>query len=292
MRVFDAHTHVYSQEAALDPCLWAAKRREAHWARLVRASAGRPSLQGFVSQKEMLQAMDEAGVEKALLLGWYWENPSTCTEHNTFMTHWVKACPERFVASMALHPHIPGGIDALKAGKAAGFKALGEVFPVVQGFELEDPQWRSMLEWASEEGMPITFHVTEPVGREHPGAIRSPLEDYVKLAQEYPDLKMILAHWGGLLPFYELNPFIKKALRNVYYDTAATSLLYDERIWRSVVDIVGADKVLFGSDYPLRLNPKELRPQIKPLVEEAGKELSLEAQKAVFWNNALRIFNL
>lgn len=292
MRVFDAHTHVYSQEAALDPARWAAKRGESHWARLVSASAGRLSLQGFVSQEEMLRAMDEADVEKALLLGWYWENPATCIEHNAFMAQWVKACPERFVASMAIHPHMPGGLDALKAGKAAGFKGIGEIFPAIQGFELGGPQWRAMLEWASEEGMPITFHVTEPVGREHSGAIRSPLEDYVKLAQAYPDLKMILAHWGGLLPFYELNPFIKKFLRNVYYDTAASSLLYDERIWRSVVDIVGADKVLFGSDYPLRLKPKDVRPQIKPLVEEAVKELSLEAQKAVFWKNSRRIFNL
>ena len=48
-------------------------------------------------------------------------------------------------------------------------------------------------------------------------------------------------------------------MHNVYYDTAAVPLLYQTQVYKSVVDIVGAEKILYGSDYPLLLFPKKTR---------------------------------
>jgi predicted TIM-barrel fold metal-dependent hydrolase len=44
----------------------------------------------------------------------------------------------------------------------------------------------------------------------------------------------------------------------MYFDTAASHLLYDPAIYRRVIDAVGADKVLFGSDFPLTTQAKAL----------------------------------
>jgi predicted TIM-barrel fold metal-dependent hydrolase len=40
-------------------------------------------------------------------------------------------------------------------------------------------------------------------------------------------------------------------LTNVFFDTAATVFLYQPQIFPQVSDIIGSDKILFGSDYPL-----------------------------------------
>jgi hypothetical protein len=39
--------------------------------------------------------------------------------------------------------------------------------------------------------------------------------------------------------------------RNVYYDTAAVPFLYDVRIYRVALAIIGTEKMLLGSDFPL-----------------------------------------
>jgi hypothetical protein len=106
----------------------------------------------------------------------------------------------------------------------------------------------------------------------------------------------VLAHLGGGLPFYELNRRIRKAmLPNVVYDTAANPLLYDLRSIRTVVDLVGADRLLFGSDFPLLLYPSKCRERdmtrfVHQMTQEAG--LTEEELSAVMGGNLRRILNL
>ena len=77
------------------------------------------------------------------------------------------------------------------------------------------------------------------------------LKQVYHLITAHPALKLVLAHWGGGFPFYELMPEVRRAAANVYYDTAASPLLYDAAVFRWVAGMVGAGKVLFGTDYPL-----------------------------------------
>ena len=74
---------------------------------------------------------------------------------------------------------------------------------------------------------------------------------FIENAREYPDVKIVCAHLGGGLPFYALMPEIREALENVWFDTAATPFLYEAGVFRTVVGLVGAEKILPGSDYPL-----------------------------------------
>jgi uncharacterized protein len=66
-----------------------------------------------------------------------------------------------------------------------------------------------------------------------------------------PDLRVVLAHWGGGLPFYELMPEVPALTRNVVYDTAASSYLYRPEVFRAVLDITGRERVLWASDHPV-----------------------------------------
>jgi predicted TIM-barrel fold metal-dependent hydrolase len=256
--VIDAHTHAYPPEIFADPAGWAKARGEQHWAQLVGPRAdGKKSLQGFASREQMLRAMDAAGVERCVLLGWYWEKQETCRWHNLEMAKWLRANPDRFSAFASVQP-LAGKVvlEDLKCAQDAGFAGIGEMFPAAQGWAMDNQVWEKVLVWAAKEKMPVNLHVPEAAGREYPGFVGAPLRDYQKLARKHPQVTFIFAHWGGLLPLLELHPAVKKDLQNVYYDTAASPLLYDKRVYRAVVDAVGAERILFGTDYPLRVFPK------------------------------------
>jgi predicted TIM-barrel fold metal-dependent hydrolase len=132
--------------------------------------------------------------------------------------------------------------------------------------------------------LPVNLHVTDPDGRKYPGRVETPLADFTRLAREFPTVTFILAHWGGLLPLRDASA---RELTNVFYDTAASPLLYDAGVWRRFIEAVGAERVLFGSDYPLNLYPKlEAGPEMKLLVAEAEAG---GAGEAVLRGNATRL---
>ena len=294
-RVVDSHTHRYPPEVFKDPKGWARARGERHWVSLVAPCRDHPSLQGWADRDRMLADMDAGGVDQAVLLGWYWEHQETCEWHNRWYAQWLREDPDRFAAFASVQP-LAGekALDAVKQAVDWGFCGIGEVLPAVQGFARDHPSWLRVLEFAVENHMCVTLHVTEPVGPSYPGKVATPFADYEWLAQTFPELKLILAHWGGLLPFYELNRTCQRTFRNVYYDTAASPLLYDKRVYRSVVEIVGAEKILFGSDYPLRLYPKEeAQFDFQRLLQEVRTAGLSETQlSAILGGNAQRLLRL
>ena len=42
-----------------------------------------------------------------------------------------------------------------------------------------------------------------------------------------------------------------KGMSNVYYDTAASPFIYSRKIYAVVSQIVGVEKIFFGTDFPL-----------------------------------------
>jgi predicted TIM-barrel fold metal-dependent hydrolase len=294
--VIDAHTHAYPPEIFADPVAWARARGEHHWATLVGPRAdGRPSLQGFADRAKMLRAMDAAGVERCVLLGWYWERHETCVWHNAMMAEWLRASPDRFFAFASVQP-LAGAkaLDDVRRARDAGFAGLGEIFPAAQGFAMDDPGWGRVLEFAAAEKLPVNLHVPEPAGRDYPGFIAAPLRDYQRLARAHPRVRFIFAHWGGLLPLLALNPVVRADLKNVWFDSAASPLLYDASVYRAVADAVGANRILFGSDYPLRVFPREQREPdfARPLAHAKKSGLTKKELALVLGNNARKLLGV
>lgn len=241
----------------------------------------------------MLAEMDTNGVEKSVLLGWYWENESTCRWHNQVIADWVEHTPERFIGFASIYPN-ENVVDQLEAAKTLGLSGVGELHNGAQKFASHSPAWITLAEWCIANNWPVNLHATEAAGHDHPGSIETPLKDFIRKAEAHPDLKIILAHWGGGLAFFEKNPRLRKTLKNVYYDTAASPLLYDISIFRTVIDIVGVEKVLYGSDFPLRVYPRkqkhaQMQHFLAAIRDEAGlNEAELEA---VFSKNFQRLLD-
>ena len=268
--IIDSHVHLYPLELNRDPPAWAAAHGEAHWATLcTRRRSDGHAVQAFPNVDELLREMDNAGVQRAVLLGWYWAKPETCTWQNRFYAECVRAHPTRLAAFATLQPragHWPT-LDEMHRARDGGLIGVGELSPHSQGYKVDDPVLREVLTLASDWRMPVNLHVTDPEGRDYPGRVPTPLADFVRLAQEFPTTRFVLAHWGGLLP---LRDATATKLVNIFYDTAASPLLYDASIWRRFAAVVPEERVMFGSDYPLNLYPKAgAGPEMSRLIAEA-----------------------
>jgi predicted TIM-barrel fold metal-dependent hydrolase len=291
MSVTDCHVHLYPPAVNRNPPAWAAAHGEGHWATLCtrRRKNGR-AVQSFPSLTELLRAMDAARVARAVLLGWYWEKPESCVMQNRFYASCVKAHPDRLAAFATLQPAAgrKATLDEVRRAYGEGLCGLGELSPHSQGYGVDDPVLGAALRLAATLRLPVNLHVTDPDSGNYPGRVETPLKDFVWLARKFPRTTFILAHWGGLLPLRET-----KALRlpNVFYDTAASPLLYAEDVWRRFLAVVPVERVLFGSDYPLNVYPRiDAAPNMARLVAEVHRATANADQlQAVVHANAARI---
>lgn len=246
----DHHVHLYPPALNADPAAWASQAGEAHWAKLClrRRRDGR-AVQEFPSVDDLLRALDAAGLDRALLLGWYWEKPATCAWHNRALAAWARAHPDRLSAWATFHPgSTPEVVSAeLHRARDEGLTGLGELSPQSVGSTLQAPGLQIALDLAEAWGWAVNFHVTDPASRPYPGRVDTPPQDFITLARNRPRLSLVLAHWAGGADV--------RALPNVAVDTAAAPLLYGDAAWSMVGRTARFDQVRFGSDYPLRLTP-------------------------------------
>jgi uncharacterized protein len=168
----------------------------------------------------------------------------------------VRGHPDRLAAFASLHPGAgrEATLNEVRRARDEGLIGLGELSPHSQGHGIDDPVFRAALELAAELRLPVNFHVTDPASKDYPGRVETPLADFARLAREFPRTTFILSHLGGLLPLVDLSAV---SWPNLFYDTAAVPLIYPPEILRRMLDVVGKEKVLFGSDYPLILFPRE-----------------------------------
>ena len=96
----------------------------------------------------------------------------------------------------------------------------------------------------------LMLHINEQVGHTYKGKIAVDLPEVVRFVERHRDLRIVLAHLGGGLCFYEFMPEIKQVFARVFYDIAASPLLYSKELYPFIERFLH-DKTIFGSDFPL-----------------------------------------
>ena len=80
-------------------------------------------------------------------------------------------------------------------------------------------------------------------------------------------------------------PEVARAAKRVYYDTAASIFLYTAKVYPVAVQLIGADKILFGTDYPLT-------DQLRYLKQIENSGISSDAINKISGENARRLLRL
>ncbi len=276
--IVDSHTHVFPPEIIAHRQAYLERDR---WFGLLY---GGPQAR-LATAEDLLAAMDASGIDAAVTFGFAWADQGLCRLANDYVADAVRAHPGRLIGLAVVNPAAPGAEAELARAAAAGLRGLGELMPDGQGYSLGDVRVLAPAIAAAQAlAWPTLVHTSEPVGHSYPGKGSPSLASAVELATRFPEARLVLAHWGGGLLFYELMPEVRAALANVFYDTAASPYLYDDAIFPLASRLAG-DRVLFGSDYPL-LSPTSFLRRVR------ASGLSGEALAAFLGGNAERLFGL
>lgn len=243
MAIIDSHTHIVPPEisdqrerfASLDPyfgLLYTNPR-----ARLATAN-------------DLLTSLERNQVDAAVTFGWAFADPALCRLCNDYTLTSAVGSRNRLFPFAVVNPARPGYLVEAERCLAAGAVGFGELMPVGQGYDLDDPGLDALLDLAAEADVPVLLHLNEPVGHDYPGKGPHGPREVWSLIRRHPDNDLILAHWGGGLLFYELMPEVHAACSRVYYDSAASYLLYAGTIFQNVL-AWAPGRVLWGTDYPL-----------------------------------------
>lgn len=243
--IIDIHTHIFPPEIIENRSRYI---EDQEWfSRLYGDSNAR-----MASAESLISEMDRCGVDRAVACGFAWDDFGLYVETNSYIAEAVQHYPDRLIGFANVLPQHADAPAEIERCAGLGLRGIGELKPTGQGFDLGDTELITPLaEAAASHGLPLLIHLSEPVGREYPGkGLTSPRRGY-GFARHFPELKLIYAHWGGGLLFYELMPDVRQDLVNVYYDCSANPYLYDPDIYQAAMRLPIRHKILFGSDYPL-----------------------------------------
>ncbi len=231
----------------------------------------------LATAEELVDSMDKDGVDISVVLNSSWATHELCVEINDYILESIARYPKRLVGFCAVQPRLlESALDEIERCAEGGIRGVGEIRPNMPPLDLGNEQiMKPLIEVINKHKLVLLIHASEPVGHDYPGKGSVTLELIYSFITSYPDLTLVCAHWGGGLPFYALMPEVKQAMSNVLFDTAASPFLYSPQVYSQVIQLVGADKVLFGSDYPL-LAQSRLLGEIRSLdLPEETKSLIL-----------------
>jgi predicted TIM-barrel fold metal-dependent hydrolase len=240
----------------------------------------------IATAEELLASMDEAGIDVSIVLNAGWVSQELCVKTNDYILDSVSRYPARLVGFCVIQPRAgEAAIAEVERCAKAGAKGIGELRSDVQGFNLADrTTMKPIVDAVLKHDLIFLAHSSEPVGHEYSGKGSITPDILYSFITAFPNLKLVCAHWGGGLPFYALMPEVAKALANVFFDTAATVFLYKPEIFEQVSRIIGSDKVLFGTDYPL-IHQNRVLTQIQSSQlpeKDKAKILGANAQKLLY----------
>ncbi|MHB1524793.1 MAG: amidohydrolase family protein [Candidatus Dormibacteria bacterium] len=225
----------------------------------------------FAAGADVLAALDEAGLERAVIFGWPFADPGLLREVNDYVAAEAAGGGGRLIGFATVNPGHPDAPREVERAHALGLRGLGELNCDGQGFELAwEGSLRSTLMACAELSWPALLHASEPVGHPYGGKGLATPERLWRLLeplqQEAPRLRLCLAHLGGGLPFYAHMPEVQRVCARLWFDTAALPYLYQAAVLAQVISVLGAERICFGSDFPL-LAPKRYLPTLEGLSE-------------------------
>lgn len=273
----DFHTHIFSKDVltSRDPYM------DDPGFRLLYSS----EKSVIIDHSELSEYILSGKLSGAAAMSFPWAGEKHCLQQNEHM------------ASVAGRDNIyPFGMIPLSGSKnvrvyageikCQGLYGIGEIAFYNSGMTDSNTQYlREVLEASAEFSLPVCLHLNEPVGHQYPGKYEPSLQVVYELIKSVPGAVVILSHWGGGMLFYELMPEVRETLKNVYYDTAASPYLYRSEIYSAALKIIEADKIVFGSDYPL-LGVERYMKSIESII------ISQDDRDKVLSGNAKRILRI
>ena len=229
MEIIDAHAHIYPEKIAAK----ATDTIGLFYDIKMEMPAG--------TSERLIEDGSRAGITKYLV-----HSVATTAKQvrsiNEFIKREVEAHPE-FIGFITLHQdlteqEIVNEVEWAQNNNMRGIK----LHPDFQKFNIDDEEAEKFYR-AARGQLPILFHIGDD-RYEYSKPCR-----LVNMAKKYPDQIFIAAHFGGYRCWDDAPLYA--GLDNVYFDTCSSLPFITAERAKELIDLHGADKFFFGTDFPM-----------------------------------------
>ncbi len=261
--VIDAHCHIYPDAIA------------------ERAVAGTDNFYGLNSVykgtvSNLLEMGENAGVDHFIVQS-VATAPKQVKSINEFIANAVRQHPQKLTGLGTLHPDstdIKGDIEHLTELGLRGVK----LHPDIQAFKIDDYRCLKIYELCEQMNLPILMHTGD-----HRYDYSNP-NRMLPILEIYNNLTVIGAHLGGWSVWDEATEKLAHH-KNFYVDTCSCFSFMESEKALQIIREYGADRVLFGTDYPMWNMEKEINSILSLGLDE-------EEIMCILNMNAKKLFNL
>ena len=260
MRIIDIHTHVYP-----DPIAMKAARSIRNYYHLG------DNMDGTVTT--LLERGSAAGVTNYLILP-VAVKPEHVHHINQFTQQQIQAhaC---FTGFGTIHLDMENLMEEVERIPQMGLKGI-KLHPDCQHFNIDDPRLFPVYE-AVQGKLPMMIHLgDERYDYSHPARLR-------KVLQEFPNLQVCAAHFGGHTMYETAKEYLSDT--NCILDISSTLMFLDKKTAEGYVNHYGAERLAFGTDYPVWDPAQEVK-RLEAL------NLTQEQKEQIAWKTAARFLDL
>ncbi len=182
---------------------------------------------------------------------------------------------EHLIGLGTLHPDfedIDGEIQRIIDLGLLGLK----FHPIFQGFKIDEDKAMRMFECIGSK-LPVLIHLGD---KTNDGA--SPVR-LMRVMETFPQITFIGAHLGGYSEWEQAKEHLIG--KNLYLDTSSSTRFMKPKEAKEIIRAHGAEKILFGTDYPLSNHRYEMN-VLKKL------KLTEEEYEMIYWKNAYKLFDI
>ena len=262
-KVIDSHCHVYPEKIAQ------------------KAVAGTDRFYdvrsfGDGTVPNMLENGKKAGIDHFIIQS-VATTPKQVNSINEFIAQTVSGREDILTGLGTLHPESEDQEADVKKVLELGLKGV-KLHPDIQNFKVDDYRCLKIYELCEKANLPILMHTGDyRYDNSNPNRL-------LPILEIYGNLTIIGAHFGGWSIWEEASQKLA-GIQNFYVDCSSTMGFADKETVRRCIENYGADRVLFGTDYPMWSHKSEL---------EYFFSLGLDEQEimSILNINAKKLFNL
>lgn len=259
----DFHVHAYADEIA---------------ERAMRRLATTADIKAYTSGKmvDTRKHLSDNKIDYGVLLP-----IATKPSQETTINNWaIEHNNGNIISFGTIHPDSTQLDFELERIAEAGLTGI-KLHPAYQGHYMFEDCMQRIYKKCGELGLMVTLHMGfDPVSERIMHAMPC---DLVQMAEKYPETTFIGAHMGGMNNWERVLYYMHVA-ENVYYDTAFISAFMRPGLFEEMVEAIGEDKILFGSDLPWSASITEL-----DFIRDS--KISEEAKRKICGENAARLLS-
>ena len=251
MRIIDFHTHIYPPKIASKAV----------------SSVGdfyNLKMHGRGTAGDLIEQGKECGITSYVIL------PVAVTPHhvehiNNFAAEEVMQHPE-FYGFGTTHAEYENKIGEAERVVSLGLKGI-KIHPDTQGFNIDDERMFEFYDFLQQTDMPIIMHCGDyRYTYSHPKRLKNVLG-------MFPKLTVIAAHFGGWSVYDLAYEYLKD--EKCYLDTSSSFKMLGNERSKELIKMYGAERIVFGSDFPMRNSFKELETFLSFGLSDSENELIL-----------------